>query len=145
MLLWMSVVFCLSFDFGSEVHTGRFIVPLLHWLDPHMSMHSIARIHLFMRKTWHVIEYAILVLLIIRTLRTVKAVPRGRWSWPIAMLSIAAATAYGASDEIHQLFVTSRGPSFHDVVIDAGGAALGALLAFAWSRRPVLRPAGVDA
>jgi VanZ family protein len=135
MLLWMVVVFCLSSDFGSEEHTSRFIVPILRWLNPTISQSTIYHVHLVVRKACHVAEYAVLALLIVRALRIIRAVPAARWSWPIAALALTVATAYGASDEIHQLFVASRGPSMHDVVIDASGATLGVLLAFLWSRR----------
>jgi VanZ family protein len=36
---------------------------------------------------------------------------------------------YAATDEFHQRFVRSRGPSVHDVLIDISGAVIG-LLAF---------------
>ena len=47
------------------------------------------------------------------------------WAWALAFL-------YAASDEWHQSFVPSRGSSFHDVLIDATGAALGLLLLHGW-------------
>jgi VanZ family protein len=134
MLVWMGVVFCLSSDFASEGHTGRFIVPLLRWLDPTISPMGIARAHLVIRKMGHVTEYAVLALLVLRAVRILWSVPPARWSWPIAALTLAVSAVYGATDEIHQFFVPSRGPSIHDVVIDTCGALLGVLLAFFWSR-----------
>ena len=44
------------------------------------------------------------------------------------------ATAYAATDEVHQAFVPNRGPSPFDVLIDASGAAT-ALLAYRLLRR----------
>ena len=38
------------------------------------------------------------------------------------------ATAYAATDEIHQLFVPERAGAFTDVCIDSAGAAVGALI-----------------
>ena len=45
--------------------------------------------------------------------------------WPASWLM---ATAYAATDEIHQLFVPERACAFADVCIDSCGAALGALI-----------------
>ena len=51
----------------------------------------------------------------------------------------AIATAYAATDEFHQVFVTARSPSIVDVGIDALGAATGiatfAVLVRWWRRR----------
>ena len=46
-----------------------------------------------------------------------------------ALLAVAAASLYGASDEIHQAFVPGRNAAWADWVADSlGGAALGAAL-----------------
>lgn len=44
-------------------------------------------------------------------------------------------TLYAASDEFHQRFVPTRGPSLHDVALDSA-AALAAVLMLAWLTRP---------
>jgi VanZ family protein len=56
--------------------------------------------------------------------------------WPAAVgLAVAAALAYGISDEFHQSFVPGRSVEGLDVVADATGGVLGALLAAtAWRR-----------
>lgn len=139
MLVWMGVVFCFSTDFGSADHTSRILIPLLRWLDPSITADAIERVHLVVRKAGHVTEYAVLALLILRALRILRPQPVARWSWGLALAALAASAAYGATDEIHQLFVASRGPSIVDVGIDSCGAALGLLLAFVWSRSVRLR------
>jgi VanZ family protein len=133
--VWLLVVFCMSTDFGSADHTSRILVPLLHWLNPTISDAAVERVHFFVRKAGHVTEYAILALLLLRAVRLSRATPVTHWSWPTAGLALLASAAYGATDEFHQLFVPSRGPSVHDVMIDTGGALLGLFLAFAWNRR----------
>jgi VanZ family protein len=66
---------------------------------------------------------------------------------PRALAAAAVATAYGALEEVHQMLVPGRYPSFRDIVADAVGAALAVGLAYAirglLSRsRGVLRPRG---
>ena len=134
MAAWMAVVFVASTDLGSEPHTSRFLVPLLRWLDPQISAAGIERGILLVRKAGHVTEYAILAVLVLRALHILQARPLARWSWSLAAGALAVSAAYGASDEIHQLFVPSRGPSVHDVLIDSSGAVLGLVLAFYWRR-----------
>jgi VanZ family protein len=60
------------------------------------------------------------------TLLAVRALQFGqarlkRWSLPGAAL---LGVLYAGSDEIHQIFVPTRGPSFTDVLIDSIGIAL---------------------
>jgi VanZ family protein len=71
-----------------------------------------------LRKTAHVLEYALLGALLLRAVGRV---------WPALALGIA----YAASDEVHQRFVAGRHGSLRDVAIDTAGVALGLL---AWSR-----------
>lgn len=70
-------------------------------------------------KGWHVTEYAVLTLLLIRPIRTVVA-----GSWPL-LVAFLASVGYAASDEFHQTFVHGRGGRVTDVAIDTLGATLG--------------------
>jgi VanZ family protein len=70
---------------------------------------------LVLRKAAHVTEYAILGALLLRAL--------GR-----ELPAFAVGVAYAITDEIHQMFVSGRHGSPIDVVVDAGGIALGILL-----------------
>ena len=67
------------------------------------------------RKTAHLLSFGVLAL----TIR--NALHPHRWAYPGAWL---LATLYGASDEIHQMFVPGRTPLFSDVMIDSLGAFL---------------------
>jgi VanZ family protein len=73
----------------------------------------------------HAIGYGVLGALILR------ALAHGRFAgvrWSTAAGSVLLATLYGATDEFHQSFVPGRSPDVHDVLADATGAALAALL-----------------
>jgi VanZ family protein len=59
-----------------------------------------------------------------------------------ALLASAIAGAYGATDEWHQSFVPGRSADRFDLVADVVGAAAGAALAAAMSRRGARHLAG---
>ena len=134
-VVWMVVVFCLSTELGSSANTGAIIGPLLRWFNPSISAETIEHVHFLVRKCAHITEYAILALLVLRALRILRDVPSGRWSWRLAAAALAISAMYAATDEVHQLFVPTRGPSVHDVIIDAIGATIGLMLAF-WRTPP---------
>ena len=110
-------IFCLSTSAFSADHTAQIFGPFNH----------------IARKAAHVTEYAVLFLVLRWTLN--KLMPR-RNVFAVAVLAVVIATAYAASDEIHQMFVPNRGPSVFDVCWDASGAVLGACL---WAAARALR------
>ena len=55
------------------------------------------------------------------------------------VFAVAVATAYGATDELHQLFVPNRSADLRDLLADAVGAALGATLTLTVVRRGARR------
>jgi VanZ family protein len=71
---------------------------------------------LVLRKIAHMTEYAILAALLVRALR--------QPGWAVAL-----GIAYSISDEVHQSFISGRHGSPVDVVIDAIGVVVGAVLA----------------
>lgn len=76
-----------------------------------------------LRKVMHVTEYFILSLLLINALRVsnvniTKAVA----------ITILICFLYACSDELHQMFIDSRSPSFIDTLIDTTGALIGSCL-----------------
>ncbi len=130
-LVWAAAIWLFSTDLFSEVGTGRFILPVLRWLLPHASHHTLFVIHFLIRKCAHVTEYFILSLLVLEAIRG----GRGGWNrtWGIWAISIAA--IYASTDEIHQLFVPSRGASVVDVMIDISGATLAQFFMSWWTSR----------
>ena len=84
-------------------------------------------------KLVHALLYGILAGLIRRALD----LTRGREA-PVAhsLMAILLATAYGISDEIHQLWTPLRTADWRDVAADAVGAALGvlSLVAMRWMK-----------
>jgi VanZ family protein len=76
---------------------------------------------LVLRKLAHGAEFALLGALVLRWLG----------KWPVALV---AASAYAATDELHQAFVRGRVASPVDWAIDTGGVAIGIALVLIWQR-----------
>jgi VanZ family protein len=121
--LWMAFIFVGSTDLMSAEHTSRFVTPFLRWLKPDISLATIEQIHFLIRKTAHLIEYAILAVLLLRAFREKGAnFPRR------AAVVFVVAVLFALTDEYHQSSVTSRTSSLGDVAIDSVGAFLGIVI-----------------
>ena len=79
----------------------------------------------FQDKGAHFVEYGILAALVAHALR--GTAPQRQMLW-VVTVSIAAATIWGVIDEIHQAYVPGRVSDARDLLADALGASLGALL-----------------
>ncbi len=69
-----------------------------------------------------------------------RALAGAEWAGISAGTSLAAVgltTAFGASDELHQVFVSGRSADVHDLVADATGAAAG--VTAAWLAATLIR------
>lgn len=108
-LVWMAVIFAMSAMPAGDEHHGWLVFVL--------------------RKIAHFSEYAILVTLLWRGLRTL--IDPGR----AVAVAYVVAIAYACTDELHQTFVSGRVGTPRDVLIDAIGAAVAAGLIFAAQRR----------
>ena len=117
----------------SAEHTSRFLTPFLLWLNADISVETIALIHVCVRKTAHLTEYAILALLVCRA-----AFHGTKVKWAPRTLLVSAwiiCTLVAMSDEFHQSFVQSRGASLWDVMLDSVGAFFGLLIYAGFARR----------
>jgi VanZ family protein len=133
--IWLGVVFAGSTDIFSAEQTSRYLVPFLRWLDPQISVSTIATVHFALRKLSHLTEYAILAAFLWRAL--CNGTNLGA---KVSLLFIAVWFVCGICaviDEFHHSFVASRTASPHDVLIDVCGALIGILLCLMFWRRPV--------
>jgi VanZ family protein len=78
-----------------------------------------------LRKIAHVVEYAVLSLLLSRAFK--RTWPSLDWKKILIWTSVLA-VLYAASDEWHQSFVPGRGPSVGDVLIDSCGVLVAILI-----------------
>ena len=131
--IWLGVIFAGSTDIFSMEQTSRYLVPFLRWLDPQISLSTIATVHFALRKLGHLIEYAVLAALLWRALRSASSL-RAKMSTLFVGVWVACAII-AASDEFHQSFVASRTASLNDALIDSLGAAVGLAICLAIAQR----------
>lgn len=137
-LVWAAVIFTFSTDSFSSDHTSRIIEPLLRWLYPAISDDTLELVHHLVRKSAHFVEYFIFGLLLYRGVCAMRGAKRA-WHWSWALTAWLIAVGYSILDEVHQIFVPSRGPSPWDSLLDSA-AALVALLVLFFLYRRLLRP-----
>lgn len=92
------------------------------------------------RKFVHLFEYGLLWCLIYRALGREEWLTKFRKNFSKIILSIFITTLYGASDEIHQLFVPTRDGKITDLLTDSLGGVLGASLVNCWSLKKENQP-----
>jgi VanZ family protein len=143
-LLWILVIYGASSDAGSAQHSSRIIAPIVRWLFPHLSGAEVELIVLAVRKCAHLVEYAVLAVLLWYALWKPAWKDPRPWSWTVARRALLLVALYAATDELHQTFVPSRQGAVSDVAVDTCGGAAGLLMTAAvykWQGRRRTRPA----
>ena len=107
------------------------MVDILHTLLPYLSDSTLLILHDIIRKCGHVVEYFIFGVLLFRAIRA----PGGGWNLRWAFVAILIAALYASSDEIHQIFVPSRGASIWDALLDTGAATVAQFVVWMFNRR----------
>jgi VanZ family protein len=126
-LLWSAVIAWFSSAGWHAGATSALFEPWLRALLPWAAPEQLAGAHWLLRKTGHVVAYAVLALLWRRALAEPGA--PGPWRRPLALAALTAAL-----DETHQATTLARSGSLGDVMLDVGAAGA-ALLAAAWGPR----------
>ena len=124
-ILWAAVIMSASTDTFSGANTGSVLERVVVWLAGHpVSPATLDTLNFVIRKCAHLTEYGILGALAFRALRG----DRSGWSLRWAVGAVVLAACLASIDEIHQTFVPSRTGTWHDVVLDAAGAAVAQIL-----------------
>jgi len=132
-ILWMGLIFFFSTDIGSFSNTFSYLEPILRFLFPQMTPHTMLLVHLLIRKLAHVTEYAILSYLWFGAFRQ----GRRNWSPRWALWALGLSISYALLDEYHQAFVLSRTASLIDVGIDSMGALITHIYLFITLQQPL--------
>ena len=129
--LWVAVIFYLSSDSGSMNETSRFLRPLVLFFFPEISESSLGIIHGIVRKSAHVIEYAVLALLVLRAMWTSHFEVLRRYKFVIPILFVIAIASI---DEFNQSFSSARTGTYQDVLLDTAGGITAVLAVWLWTR-----------
>ena len=135
-LAWSALIAWFS---GAGWHGGAtapLFEPWLRALLPWALPEQIAGVHWLLRKTGHVVEYAVLALLWRRALAGPDA--PAPWRWPLALAVLTAGL-----DEMRQALTPTREGRIADVLLDGGAAGAALLVATLGARRAADRLAGL--
>lgn len=129
MVLLMLAIFIVSSDLGSADHTRPVLASIvrrfLPWLAQLMTPAMIDVTDFIIRKVAHVTEYAVLSLLVSRSVGIkMNSTIRER------LVPAGISSLYALSDEFHQSFVPSRGATYTDVMWDTLGGFIGSAILF---------------
>ena len=128
---------------ASSENTRRVLYPVFHLLFGLDPIHFVIWHHL-LRKSGHVIGYAVLSLLLFRAWRaSLPVAGSDRWSVVWARIALLMTALVASLDEWHQMFLPARTGTLSDVVLDSTAALAAQILLFLWlrgSRRPALVP-----
>jgi len=128
-VVWATFISWFSTDAFSAHSTNSYIDPVLRFFFGELTPAGFRLAHGVVRKSAHMIEYAILGALTCRALTTPGArVPRA-----LVARTLAYCAVYALLDEAHQALVPSRTGSGIDVMIDITGATIGTLV-LTWRR-----------
>ncbi|MBI4746766.1 MAG: VanZ family protein [Deltaproteobacteria bacterium] len=132
----MALISLFSTDSFSNDNTGSIIEPILRAvLGRSFSEQVFDFIHYLVRKSSHVIEYAVLCGL---WYRAVKPGLRG-WSRKAAISACALPIIYAALDEFHQAFTSNREGRPLDVMIDSAGVLAAIAIIWFYNKRAGIR------
>lgn len=119
-----------STHYFASQETARVIIPVLRWLFPFASHHTLHLMHVGIRKLAHVTEFAVFSIAVFHGVRG----NRSGWRLDWALYTLLIAVAYAGLDEWHQSFVPVREARVRDVVIDATGAMLAQVFVWAYAK-----------
>lgn len=129
--LWAVVIFLMSANTGDDLTSGDGLVAQVRALLVAVQVEwlGIAEGIDLVSPLAHFCEYALFGFLIQNALGCTLPARRA------ALLAVVIASAYGVTDELHQLFVPGRACDPVDWLVDTAGATLGALIAWRALRR----------
>jgi VanZ family protein len=130
-VVWAAFISWFSTDAFSARSTNSYIDPVLRWLFGDLTPAGFRLAHSVVRKSAHLIEYAILAMLACRA----QTAPRAPIARNLALRTLAVCAAYALADEAHQALVPSRTGSVVDVMVDVTGATLGTWALAMWRNR----------
>jgi VanZ family protein len=148
-LVWLGVIATESTSTFSGGRTMVWIHRVLSYFYPHITWTQVYYVNVVLRKTGHFLGYATLSWFAFRAWMETLAYQRERWlrklgkvgpshrRWHLraAVLAVLVTVAAAGLDEFHQLMLSGRTGSLHDVILDSMGgvfAQIFLLLYWTW-------------
>jgi len=130
-IVWLGIIAFESTDLLSAQHTAILLYSWLTRLFGTIDAGSFSFWHHYLRKTGHVLGYAMLSYLLFRAWRaTLPVVSAGLWGFRWAAISFLSTAGVASLDEWHQTFIPSRTGNFRDVVLDSVAAVAAQVLVY---------------
>lgn len=117
-LLWIMIIFFFSSQKGST--SGELSNSIVTFFNTFLPISISGYV---IRKLAHFTEYFILSILTIHLLKCYRSVGVKETVYIILFCFL-----YASSDEFHQIFVSGRGPTWLDVMIDTSGSIIGCII-----------------
>jgi VanZ family protein len=139
----MLIMLVVSTDIGSMDTSRRLLNPIFLWFDPTLLPHELYHFNIIFRKFSHVVEFAILAMLVWRTRDLLKSPWPGSGSLRLAGLTLSVCAFFAISTELIQYASRNRAASPWDVLINMAGSTLGLSLVFLVKklrRKPARKP-----
>ena len=130
-LLVVGLILFASTTQGSMSETSRFVRPFLEFLFPQAPENTLRLYHAYIRKSAHLIEYAVLAFFAARAFWGSSIRPL-KHLW--ALFAFASVIGVASVDEINQSLNPARTGSFKDVLLDAAGGLLMILVLIIYNR-----------
>jgi len=133
--LWILLIGCMIaiFRFSSQIATDsntlsteftkgflEKVVPSFDQMDPSQQSSLVKKTNHFIRKAAHFSIYLVLGVLLFCLFSFYQGYLKKRMIY-----SLLVGLLYAISDEVHQIFVSGRGPQLRDVCIDFSGVLVG--------------------
>jgi len=132
--VWLIMIVGESTDYMSSEHTESALYGILTWLFGQINLYDFLIWHHYLRKTGHVIGYAMLCLLLYRGFRMTFGGLR-IWERSSAAMAWVGTFIVASLDEWHQSFIPSRTGTYRDVILDSTAGLVALLLLYLWVRR----------
>lgn len=120
-VIWVVVLCVFSSDFFSYYATRKLVKDIMLYFDPDATIHTILKVHSYLRKSLHVINYAILSWLILCAVAKTLS-PLSAWKTSFGLLVFLICVIISLVDELRQSFSVTRTPMLFDVFLDSSGA-----------------------
>jgi VanZ family protein len=133
-VLWLIVITIESTSYLSGQNTSHILYPIFHFLFG-VGAAQFEPWHHLLRKTGHVIGYALLSFFLFRAWRETLPVASHRWSLRWGTLAVLGTLVVASLDEWHQTFLPSRTGRWQDVLLDTSAGIGAQLILFLFLRK----------